>query len=219
MSLSIGGSKGSSSSSNQPFVMGTGRSHIGYDDPNRRWVMQLDGSIRQLQDRALQKYASIYGKVGDSTSRFIKQSGSLRNKYLGNAGALMEARVNPIRERFATLRGQVQQDLGLRGLGGSTFGHSALRDIDTTAAREEGDARALATNESLNFESQLNEKELEAFNNKAMIMANIAGIPLEVAKARLAQEMAIFGIGSQSSGNSSMSGYTAKYETGFPKLF
>jgi len=227
-------------SSNRPYFTNTGYSSINGNTIN------FDPSIRSIQDNALQRYGDIYGDIGNYTNRFLGQSGSLRSRtandiggirsrtagayedlrsrYLGNQGSYINARVNPVKERFAALRGQVSQDLGRRGLGGSSLAFGSLRDVDTQAAREEADARALATNEGAqfesgligqssqfdaalagelaNFEAGLNGQELAALNQQAQQRAQITGETLEVAKARLLQELNAFGLGSQSQGSS-----------------
>ena len=109
----------------------------------------------------------------------------------------MNARLNPIKQRFSMLRDQTQQGLGQRGLSGSTFMNEALTNVDTTAGRELGDAGALATQEMAQFESGLNAQELQAFNQKASMFAELNGVSLEVAKARLIQELETFKLGSQ----------------------
>lgn len=196
LSLGFGKKKSSASQQSRPYFTDTGYSSISGTS------IRLDPSIRRIQDRAMGDYASIYGDVGNATDRFLTQSSDLRGRYGGNAGAFMTARTNPVTERFSNLRGQVQQNLGRRNLSGSSFQTQSLRDIDTIAAREEGDARALATQELAGFEASLNAQELTALNQKAAIRAQITGESLEVAKARLLQELSAFGLGQNVTGSS-----------------
>ena len=178
-------------SSTRPFFTNTGFSNISGNS------IRLDPSIRRLQDEALGRNTAIYGDIGQATDRFLSNTKSLRDRFLGNQGAFMNARLNPIKQRFSMLRDQTQQGLGQRGLSGSTFMNEALTNVDTTAGRELGDAGALATQEMATFESGLNAQELQAFNQKASMFAELNGVSLEVAKARLIQELETFKLGSQ----------------------
>ena len=203
MSLNIGGSRSrqSQQQSSRPFFTDTGNSS--YSGTK----FTLDPSIRRLQDEALGRYAGIYGDVGQNTDRFLTNSKSLRDRFLGNQGDYVNARVNPIRDRFANLRSQVQQDLGRRGISGSSFMTGSLRDLDTEAGIQEGNARALATNEAAQFENQLNAQELDALNQAAANRARLTGESVEIARMRLAQEMGIFSIGTEQQGSAKGSGF------------
>jgi len=200
MSLKFGvnSSKSSSNSNNRPYFDSTTYS---YYDGN---TLKLDPTIRAAQDEATNRYAGIYGDIGNATNRFLTQSSDLRNKYAGNEGAMADARIRPIREKFAALKSQAQQDLGRRRVGGSSFGFNTLRSIDERGAVAEGDARALGTSEALQFEAGLNAQELEALNQQAINRAKITGESLEVARMRLMQELSVFGLGQ--SGTTSQTG-------------
>lgn len=195
MSLKIGGSKSRSSSRSKsessPYFRNTGYSSF---DPKTR-VFSLDPSIRAAEDTANQRYASVYGDFGNASDRFLNQSSGLRSRLLGNEGGYLKAVLDPIRERFSALRGQTQQDLGLRRLSGSTFANDSLRDIDTQASREEANASSLAKQELIRMESALNESELSALNQAAAQRAAVTGESLDVAKLRAARELEIFKIG------------------------
>jgi hypothetical protein len=207
MSLKLGSSKSSAkgSSSSRPGFTNTGYSSINGN------TISIDPSIRKIQDDALGNYASIYGDVGNATNRFLTQTNSLRDKYLGNEGAFMQARVNPVKQATASIYGAAQQDMGRRRVGGSSFGYSTLRDIETQGAREEADARALATNDIAGFLNTLNAQELQALNQQAQLRAQMTGESLQGARDRLLQEMQSFGLStdtqsSQSGRSLSMSG-------------
>lgn len=204
MSLKIGGSKSKSQGSSKPFFRDTGYSSWS----GKKFT--LDPSIRSIQDQAMGQYAGIYGDIGQNTDRFLNQSSGLRDRFIGNQGAYVNARVNPIRERFGNLRAQVQQDLGRRGLSGSSFMNDSLRDIDTQAGIQEGDARAIATQEAAQFENQLNAQELDALNQAAANRARVTGETLEVARLRVAQEMGILQLGTKQQGSTSTMGFSAE---------
>lgn len=201
MSASFGRKKQSQSGSSKPFFKSTG-----YSSYNGK-KFTLDPSIRRMQDTASQKYASIYGDVGQATDRFLTQNKSLRDRFMGDSGSFMESRLRPVRERFNSLRGEVQQNLGQRGLSGSSFQNNALSDIDKEASMAEGDALAQANQERFMSEAGLNESELNALNQSAAQRAALTGETLEVARMRLAQEMGIFGLGTNQKQSASSSGF------------
>ena len=198
MSLKLGGSssKGSSKTKTSPFFRDTGFSS--FNKKSRKFT--LDPSIRSAEEGANQKYAGLYGDFGNAADRFLNQSSGIRSRLLGNQGGYLNSVLSPIRERFSALRGQAQQDLGLRGLSGSTFANDTLRDIDTQASREEANTTALANQDILRIEQGLNESELNALTQAAAQRAAVTGETIEVAKARAARELGIFGLGNQSSG-------------------
>ena len=208
---SISGSKQkvSSQAESSPFFRNTGYSS--FDPSSRRFT--LDPSIRGMEDAVTQNYASLYGDFGNAADRFLNQSSGLRSRMFGNQGGYLNAVLSPIRERFSKLRGETQQSLGLRGLSGSTFQNDALRDIDTQASREEANTTALANQDMIRMESGLNESELNALNQAAAQRAAITGETMEVARARAARELGIFGIGQQTSGT--QSGRSFGYQLGF----
>lgn len=75
----------------------------------------------------------------------------------GNQNAFIQARVNPLLAQVAQRRGGLERDLGRRGVSGSSFGNQALSGFDFDAQRAIGDARSQATQESLGFQSSLNQ--------------------------------------------------------------
>lgn len=160
----------------------------------------LDPTIRAMQDKAYQDYASIYGDVGSGTERYLKNIGSIRDKYLGNAGDYMKASVDPILQQGALASGQAQRSLGQRGLGGSSFFGQTMSNIARDTGEAAGRAGALATAQMAEFEKGLSDSELSALNNQAQMRAKLTGESLEVAKQRLAMEMGIFNIGKKGTG-------------------
>lgn len=213
MSLKIGGSKQKQGSNvtNQPYFTNTGYSSTSGSTFN------LDPSIRRIQDTALQQYAGQYGDIGAATNKYLTGIGDLRTKYLGNEGALMNARLRPVLENNAAMIGGVQRNIGLRGISGSSFADQALTNARTTAGRNESDARALGTQDMASFEKNLTDSEYNAFNQKAQQLAAVTGMTLDIAKARLAQEMSIFQLGTNQQGSgwgSSLNWEAAKKEGG-----
>lgn len=154
----------------------------------------LDPSIRNLQDEGLNRTNAIYGDVGNATDRYIGNTQSLRDSLSGNAGAYMQARVNPVLQRFGTLRSQTQQDLGRRGLSGSSFQTQAMTNVDRDAATAEADARAQATMETIAAQSGLDTNMLSAAMQRATLQAGLNNENYQVASARLQQELASLGL-------------------------
>lgn len=72
-------------------------------------------------------------------------------RQIGNgANSLRNARLNPLRQQIASGRGALTQNLGRRGILGSSFGNAALSDFEINSGRALGDANALATNDIIN---------------------------------------------------------------------
>lgn len=126
---------------------------------------------------------AIYGDVGNATDRFISNIRDNQSGYIA-------ARVNPVLQRFGALRDTTQQKLGQRGLSGSSFYDQSMRNIETDASREEGDARALAT-------MDVNRDELGAVFQRATLQAGLNNENYQVAQARLQQELASLGLSGQ----------------------
>jgi len=101
-------------------------------------------------------------------------------------------------------------------MGGSSFGQQAISGEQFRGAREVSNVEALATDEALRAELGLNQAELDALNNAAMQRAAITGETLEIAKARLAQELSILGIGSDTQGVARTKGQAFSDSNHFP---
>lgn len=156
--------------------------------------LTLDPSIRNLQDQGLNKMNSIYGDVGNATDRYIGSTQSLRDSIGGESGAFIQSRVNPILQRFGRLRDTTQQNLGQRGLSGSSFADQSMRNIETDASREEGDARAQANMEIIAAQSGLDSNVLSAAMQRATLQAGLNNENYQVAAARLQEELAGLGL-------------------------
>lgn len=102
-------------------------------------VTRMDPTIRNT---TLETMGNIRGLLG--------QAG-------GNQNAFIQARVNPLMAQIAQARGGLERDLGRRGVAGSSFGNQALSGFDFDSQRALGDARSQATQESLGFQSSLNQ--------------------------------------------------------------
>ena len=105
-------------------------------------ALSFDPTGRDLMTGALDTYGTNLGQT--------------RQSLLGNQGAFIQARVNPLLEQLALGRGQLQRNLGRTNVRG-TFANQALENYDITGNRAVADQRALATQETLNAVSSLDQ--------------------------------------------------------------
>lgn len=157
--------------------------------------LNLDPSIRGLQEESLTGVRGVIPGYSRGTSDVIANLRATRERLSGNQSPFIQARVNPLEQALTARRGELQRSISERGLGGSSFGEQAITGFTTDAERQLGDARALATQESLGAMTGIDEGTLQALNQQAQIMSSMYGIPLDVAKQRLEQELQAFGLG------------------------
>jgi len=108
----------------------------------------------------------------------------MRNDMLGNNSAYIQARVNPLLQQQEARRGELRQNIGMRGLDGSSFGQQALTNFDTDTNRSIADQRALATKEGM-------DSAMQTF----ALQSSLNNENFDVAKARLNQELSALGMG------------------------
>lgn len=193
----------------------------------------LDPSIRSLQDAYLNQLTGITSGMGTDTSNYMNAItgyqgtlGGINNRYLGNEGGLISAAVDPIKSAGASALGSAQRDMGLRGLGGSSFGYDQLSGMGLDIGRQIGDASASATANNLGFESNLAGmglgaagQGLSAQQNLRQFQAGSAGASNQVSMERLQQELSSLGL-SQAQIGQLMSSYfnTAQLQQGLTGL-
>lgn len=141
----------------------------------------FDPTIRAMRDRAS-------GRLGEGITRYLGDTDTLRGRFGANESSYKDAVLNPLRRDMATRRGELQRSIGLRGLGGSSFGEQSLTNFDTDSGMALRDATAKAEMESVNALSGLDQNRLNA-----VLGANEN--ELQIAKERLAQELAGLGLG------------------------
>ena len=163
-------------------------------------TLTLDPSIRTLQEEALGRSRGLMGNLSQGTSDYLTRSMDIRNRLASNESPFIQARVNPVLQAGATRLGQVQQDIGLRQIGGSSFADQALSNVSFDTARQVGDASALANAESLSAMTGLDKDMLNAIIGRVQIEQNINGWTNEVAQQRLQQELAAMGMGTYQQG-------------------
>ena len=124
--------------------------------------LSLDPSIRGLQERGLATGAAGQAEFGRAVGDFGSNLGNLRSQLFGNQDPYMQARVAPTQERFAQERGALAQDIGRRGLGGSSFAQQAQTAQSTAQTRDLANLRAMGTQESLQAAAQIDQMLLQA---------------------------------------------------------
>lgn len=194
MSFSLGGSQSNSRqrTSSRPYFHSTGNSRF-----NGAGVFTLDPSTRGFQEQSLA--AGREGQAGQEAAagRFGESLGGLRSQLFGNQDPYMQARIAPTQERFAQERGQLAQDIGRRGLGGSSFGQQAQTAQATTQERDLANQRALATQESIQAGVGIDQLIMQADMMAAQGNLQQAELLRAIANDRASTELDIFGLGTQ----------------------
>jgi len=157
--------------------------------------LTIDPSIRALEDEALGRSNQLFGRVGEGLNDFLAKSRGLRQRFEGNRGALTQARVNPVLQANAQRLGSLEQNLGSRLLGGSSFANQALGNEASRASREEGDARALAEFETLGALTGIDQNDIQAIFAGVQQQSEFNNDSFEVARIRLQTELQSLGIG------------------------
>lgn len=180
----IGGGRGSQS-------WGTGYSNMSYGN------VTLDPSIRALQEEGLANIRKLYGDTETYGNELIGNTRGLRERYLGNESAYKQSLINPILAQVAQRRGELQRNIGTRGLSGSSFGDQAMTNFDTDSQRALQDARAQAEFSNLQALTGIDSQLMQQMFGKISTQASLNGMTLEQAKQRLAQELSALGLGTQ----------------------
>jgi len=182
------------SSTSRPFITSTPYSNI------TGTSLTIDPSIRNLQEGVLGQIPGLQQALsGGSTFQDVL---GLRDRLRSNEGGFISAITNPVKEAAAQALGSTERGVGIRGLGGSSFGQQSIANTRLTGARNVADAEALARTQATMLEAGLNEQASQALTREVMAQAELLGIPLSVALQRLQQELASFGLGQSSTGTS-----------------
>ena len=99
--------------------------------------LRLDPSVRGLQEEALGGIRSLRDLIG------------------GNAGAFIQARLNPLRRGLSERRGSLVNELNRTGVRG-TFRNNALNNFTFDSERELADAEAMALADTIGAQRGLN---------------------------------------------------------------
>lgn len=157
--------------------------------------LTIDPSIRDIQDRSLGRIDDLYGEAGQYGDELIGNTRSLRNRFIGNQSAYSEAQLNPLRQQVSLRRGELQRNIGQRGLSGSSFGEQAITSFDTESGRALQDASANVEMQQLQALTGIDANLTQQMFGKISTQAQLNGESLQVAKDRFAQELAALGLG------------------------
>lgn len=207
MSGVFGKQKQSQNAVSLPYFKGTPYSNISYD-PEGNPSLNLDPSIRGLQDEVLGNAGALQGSLSGRFGAINSNLSGIQNRFRDNASGFFQAVTNPVREAAAQSLGAAERNVGLRGLGGSSFGQQTIDNARFTGSRNVADAEALARMQQLTAEAGLNEQQSSLLMKEITSQAQLMGIPLSVALARLQQELSTFQLGTQQQGSASGSGFS-----------
>ena len=155
--------------------------------------VKLDKSIRRIQEQALSRNANLYNELGESGKNILGDLQGLRGRYEGNAAAYTQARVNPLEQELTTREGELNRNIGLRLLTGSSFGEGSKTNFAIDKERALGDARAQAEMENLQAITGIDAQIASTLFNKTSQQMQVTGMDLDTAKTRLAGELQAMG--------------------------
>lgn len=170
---------------------GTGNSLAYYGNVN------IDPSIRAIQEQSLAKNNNLYNELGESGKKLWDNSNSLRQRYIDNGGAFSDAYVRPLQEKVNLGRGELQRNLGMRGISGSSFGDQSLQNYDVRSEMALGDARSQAEMMNLNAITGIDDQMAKNLFQRFSQQASLSQADANIAKDRLQQELSALGIGTQ----------------------
>ena len=153
-----------------PYAFST--TSTGYSSAGRGNV-SIDPSIRAIQEQNLARSSNLYNALGEQA-----------RGLLGNQSGYIQARVNPLEQELTGRQGQLERNLSTRGLSGSSFGDQSMTNFAIDKQRSLGDARSLATSESLNALGQAYAQQ-----------AGMLGFDAQTARDRFSNEMQALGLG------------------------
>lgn len=155
--------------------------------------VRMDPSIRAIQEQVLSRNTNLYNELGESGKNILGNLQGLRGRYEGNAAAYTQARVNPLEQELTTRQGELQRNLGLRGVSGSSFGEGAQTNFAIDKERALGDARSQAEMENLQAITGIDAQMASTLFNKTSQQMQINNMDLDTAKTRLAGELQAMG--------------------------
>lgn len=150
--------------------------------------VSIDPSIRAIQEQNLAKSSNLYNELGESAANLM-----------GNQNAYIQARVDPLEREYNMRQGALERNLSMRGLSGSSFGEQSLNRFAADKQRELGNARSIATKESLDSLAQVRAQQ-----------AQMLGLDADTARTRLIQELQSLGL-AEGDINNTVKAYEAMY--------
>jgi hypothetical protein len=193
----VGGLFGGTSARNQVNAAYKSPMGTNYGSSRQGGQVTIDPSIRGLRNTVLGQIPGLSTGLNTATNNAVGQYQSLLNQAGGNQNAYVQAMVDPLQQQLAQRGGDLQQNLGLRGVAGSSFGNQELTNFGIDSQRALGDARAQATNQSINQQSGLVGQQLGAQQSNFQGQQGLTQEQLQVANSNLQQELAALGIGNQ----------------------
>lgn len=168
----------------------------------------IDPRIRTLREQSLARLPGYRSSLTDAYSQLTPGLQEARTGFQNNYQSLMsnenpfiQARVNPLLQRAAAQRGDLQRSMVNRGLGGSSFYSQSLGNFERELAGAEGDQRALATQEAIVARRQaLSDMvgiDSQIYNSALSSIQALQGLDTterEIAAANLAQELSALGL-------------------------
>lgn len=133
----------------------------------------IDPSIRAIQEQNLSRSNNLYNDLGSQAVGLM-----------GNQSDYIRARVSPLEQEYNMRQGAQERNLSLRGLSGSSFGEMDRTNLASAKERDLGNARALATQDSLSELARVRAQQAQAI-----------GMDAQTARDRFAQELSALGIG------------------------
>jgi len=179
--MSLGTSSTSSQQQVHPYFTNTGGSSIAGTRFN------LDPRVEQARQQGLNTLQTAAGQYGGQLSQ-------LQQSAVGNLPDWVNSQIAPLLQSQAQQRGNLQQDLSLRKLLGSSFGQQSQSSLNTAQQQALQNARAQAMQSGIGLSSGLAGQQFGAQQAVANALNTVAG-------QRLAQELGIFGLGSQGTTN------------------
>ena len=158
-------------------------------------TLTLDPTIRALQEETLGGYRGLTPMLNTATGEFLNRAGAARDSLTNALSGLKQARLSPLQEAIARRRGELYQSTGLRGLAGSSFQDQSINNFELDAARQLGEASALADADVLERTTGIDKDILNAIIGKVQIEANLLGLPANIAQQRLQEELQAFALG------------------------
>ncbi len=181
-------------------------------------TLTLDPTIRSLQEETLSGYRGFLPELKTSFGDFTSRLTGARDTLTSASAGLKQARLSPLQEAIARRRGELYQSTGERGLAGSSFQDQAISNFELDAARQLGEASALADADVLERQTGIDKDILNAIIGKVQIEANLLGLPANIAQQRLQEELAAFNLGKGNVSTNIMTGSQDTTTGMFPAL-
>lgn len=176
-------------------------------DGHMRYTV-IDPRIRRLREQSLSRLPGYRSTLTDAYSALTPGLQDARAGFQSNYQSLMsnenpfiQARVNPLLQRAAMQRGDLQRSMVNRGLGGSSFYSQSLGNFERELAGAEGDQRALATQEAIGARRQaLSDMvgiDSQIYNSALSSIQALQGLDSAeqaIAAQNLSQELAALGL-------------------------